>query len=129
VLWILRTGTQWRELPEKYPPFQTVHGRFLQWVRRGQLENVLRVLAGKLHEQNKLDLGEGFIDGSFAAAQKGGLATGKTKRGKETKIMAITAGSSVPLAVTAIVPHVRICARGEPEGSCLSRPEVADILR
>ena len=28
VLWILRTGAQWGELPEKYPPYQTVHGRF-----------------------------------------------------------------------------------------------------
>lgn len=28
VLWILRTGAQWRELPKKYPPYQTVHGRF-----------------------------------------------------------------------------------------------------
>lgn len=32
VLWILRTGAQWRELPKKYPPYQTVHGRFQQWV-------------------------------------------------------------------------------------------------
>lgn len=48
VLWILRTGAQWRELPKKYPPYQTVHGRFQQWVRSGQLEKALRVLAEKL---------------------------------------------------------------------------------
>jgi transposase len=71
VMWILRTGAQWRELPEKYPPYQTVHGRFQQWVRSGQLEKALRVLAEKLHEEGKLDLDEGFIDGSFAAAKKG----------------------------------------------------------
>jgi transposase len=71
VLWILRTGAQWRELPEKYPPYQTVHGRFQQWVRSGQLEKALRVLAEKLREEGKLDLDEGFIDGSFAAAKKG----------------------------------------------------------
>ena len=28
VLWVLGTGAQWRELPEKYPPFQTCHRRF-----------------------------------------------------------------------------------------------------
>jgi transposase len=71
VLWILRTGAQWRELPEKYPPYQTVHGRFQQWVRSGQLEKALQVLAEKLHEEGQLGLDEGFIDGSFAAAKKG----------------------------------------------------------
>jgi transposase len=71
VLWILRTGAQWRELPEKYPPYQTVHGRFQQWVRSGQLENALRALAEKLREEGKLELEEDFIDGSFAAAKKG----------------------------------------------------------
>lgn len=71
VLWILRTGAQWRKLPERYPPRQTVHGRFQQWVRNGQLEQALRALAGKLPEQGKLDLDEAFIDGSFAAAKKG----------------------------------------------------------
>ena len=38
VLWVLGTGAQWRELPEKYPPFQTCHRRFQQWVRSGKLE-------------------------------------------------------------------------------------------
>ena len=28
VLWVLGTGAQWRELPERYPPFQTCHRRF-----------------------------------------------------------------------------------------------------
>jgi hypothetical protein len=36
VLWVLGTGPQWRELPEKYPPFQTCHRRFQQWIRTGK---------------------------------------------------------------------------------------------
>ena len=36
VLWILGTGSQWRELPDRYPPFQTCHRRFQQWVRSGR---------------------------------------------------------------------------------------------
>ena len=71
VLWILRTGAQWRELPKKYPPHQTVHGRFQQWVRSGQLEKALRALAEKLRQEGKLNPDEGLIDGSFAAAKKG----------------------------------------------------------
>ena len=70
---MLRTGAQWRELPKKYPPRQTVHGRFQQWVRSGQLGKALRVLAEKLRQEGKLDPDEGFIDCSFAAAKKGAL--------------------------------------------------------
>jgi transposase len=38
ILWVLGTGAQWRELPKKYPPYQTCHRRFQQWVREGKLE-------------------------------------------------------------------------------------------
>ena len=48
ILWVLGTGAQWRELPQKYPPYQTGHRRFQHWVRAGKLERVLRVLAEEL---------------------------------------------------------------------------------
>jgi len=82
VLWILRTGEQWRELPAKYPPHQTGHRRVQQWVRKGQLEKALRVLARELHGQGRLDLEEGFIDGSFASAKKGVLAWARASGAK-----------------------------------------------
>ena len=31
VLWILRTGAPWAELPDRYPPYQTCHRYFQQW--------------------------------------------------------------------------------------------------
>src|SRR6266568_5566237 len=77
VLWILRTGAQWRELPSMYPPDQTVHGRFQQWVRSGQLEKALRILTEKLRQEGKLNPDEGWIDGSFAVAKKGALQWAK----------------------------------------------------
>ena len=73
VLWVLGTGAQWRELPEKYPPFQTCHRRFQQWVRSGKLEEALRLLARRLFEQGKLNLEEAFVDATFASAKKGAL--------------------------------------------------------
>ena len=71
VLWVLVTGAQWRELPEKYPPFQTCHRRFQQWVRGGKLEEALRRLARHLHERGQLNLEEAFVDATFASAKKG----------------------------------------------------------
>jgi len=35
VLWILGSGAQWSEMPPKYPPYQTCHRRFQQWIRDG----------------------------------------------------------------------------------------------
>ena len=73
VLWILGTGAQWRELPKKYPPFQTCHRRFQQWVRSGKLAKVLRQLAERLRAEGRLNLKEAFIDATFVAAKKGAL--------------------------------------------------------
>ena len=71
VLWILGSGAPWSELPAKYPPYQTCHRRFQQWVREGKLVEVLRLLAKHLHERGKLDLDEAFVDATFASAKKG----------------------------------------------------------
>ncbi|WP_211365283.1 IS5 family transposase [Polyangium fumosum] len=99
ILWIMRTGARWADLPERYPPYQTCHRRFQQWSKDGTLERILYALAGDLRDRGQLDLSEAFIDGTFVSAKKGGPASGRPKRGKGTKIMAIADGSGLPLAV------------------------------
>jgi transposase len=51
---MLGPGAQWRELPEKYPSYQTCHRRFQQWVREGKVEGILRV-AGCGHRKVRYD--------------------------------------------------------------------------
>ncbi len=77
VLWILKTGARWKDLPPRYPPYQTCHRRFQQWVRDGTMEQALRTLAQDLMERGGLDVREAFIDGTFSGAKKGDLALGK----------------------------------------------------
>ena len=78
VLWILRTGAQWAELPkDKFPPYQTCHRRFQRWVREGTLVQVLRTLAEDLLARGQLDLSETFIDASFSSAKKGAVRLGQ----------------------------------------------------
>jgi transposase len=72
MLWILRTGAQWKDLPTCYPPYQTCHRHFQQWVRLGVFERILRALATDLEERGGLDLSECSIDGTFVVAKKGG---------------------------------------------------------
>ena len=98
VFWVLRTGAPWHDLPRRYPPYQTCHRRFQQWQRSGLLTQLLQKLAEDLRDRGKLDLSESFIDATFSSAKKG-AAVGPTRRGKGSKIMAISDGHGLPLAV------------------------------
>jgi len=73
ILWILRTGAAWADLPDRYPPYQTCHRRFQTWCEDGRLHKILCKLAEDLLERGKLDLTEAYIDGSHAGAKKGAL--------------------------------------------------------
>ena len=79
ILWILRTGAPWADLPEKYPPYQTCHRRFQQWAEDGTLNKVIKQLARHLEETGKIKLKECFIDGTFVPAKKGALGWGKPR--------------------------------------------------
>ena len=72
ILWILRTGAPWKDLPERYPPYQTCHRRFQRWIEEGVLGDVLEALAEDLEERGQIDLSECYIDGTFVVAKKGG---------------------------------------------------------
>lgn len=71
VLWILRTGARWFDLPERYPPYQTCHRYYQEWVREGVLRRILELLAEDLHQRGKIDLSECFVDATFIGAKKG----------------------------------------------------------
>jgi transposase len=107
ILWVLRTGAPWADLPERYPSYQTCHRRFQEWVRSGIMRGVLEALAKDLQIRGRLDVREAFIDGSFAPAKKRGSKVGKTKRGKGTKIMAVADCHGLPVAVSveSATPH------------------------
>ena len=85
ILWVLRTGAPWRDLPERYPAYQTCHRRFQGWCRDGTLKRVLYSLAQDLYERGGIDLTECFIDGTFAGAKKGALVSGRRSGGREPR--------------------------------------------
>jgi transposase len=71
ILWVLRSGARWQDVPARFPPYHTCHRRFQQWVRDGTLQGVLEALAVDLRARGDLDLSECFIDGTFVVANKG----------------------------------------------------------
>ena len=71
VLWVLRTGAPWHDLPRRYPPYQTCHRRFQLWQRAGRLELPLQRLAEDLRDRGTIALSEAFVDATFAGTKKG----------------------------------------------------------
>jgi len=71
ILWILRSGARWYDLPERYPPYQTCHRRYQEWVQAGVLRKILEALADDLQTRGKFDLSECYIDATFVVAKKG----------------------------------------------------------
>lgn len=71
ILWVLRSGARWKDMPDRYPPYQTCHRRMQQWAEDGTLASVLDTVANELHERGDLDLSECFIDGTFSSAKRG----------------------------------------------------------
>ncbi|NJP05252.1 MAG: IS5 family transposase [Chloroflexaceae bacterium] len=82
ILWVLCSGARWKDLPERYPPYQTCHRRFQEWIDQGVFERMAQDLAAVLQEQNQIDLTECFIDGSFVEAKKGAAMSGVGKTAK-----------------------------------------------
>jgi transposase len=80
VLFRLRTGVPWRDLPERYGPWQTVYSRFRRWQRAGVWARVLAALQAEADAEGGLDWSLHFVDGTTVrahphaagAAQKGG---------------------------------------------------------
>ena len=89
VLWILRTGARWQDLPPRYGPYQTAHRRFQLWVRSGVMEKLLLTLAQHLKEAGGLDLTECFVDGTFVPAKKGGAWSEKPSAAKAPRSWAL----------------------------------------
>jgi transposase len=44
VLWVLRSGAHWHDLPERYGKWKTAHTRFSRWAKAGVWERVFEAL-------------------------------------------------------------------------------------
>ena len=103
VLWVLRTGAPWHDLPSRYPPYQTCHRRFQLWQRSGRLDRLLQRLAEDLRDRGKIDLSEAFVDATFASAKSLRLCSGPVHSGvafadEKSRNLFNSPGTSNPMA-------------------------------
>ena len=45
VLWIARSGARWRDLPERFGPYQTVKRRYYRWIEQGVFDRIFEAVA------------------------------------------------------------------------------------
>jgi len=77
ILYVLRTGCQWEDLPACYPPKSTVHDRLKAWSERGILEKLWQTLLIEYDDLKGIGWEWLSADGCITKAPLGGEATGK----------------------------------------------------
>jgi transposase len=82
ILWILRTGAPWRDLPERFGPWQTVYDHLRNWRRSGLYDRILQALQIRLDRQGEIDWDLWCIDGSSVRASR--AAAGAPKKAAAT---------------------------------------------
>jgi transposase len=121
-LWIDRTGAPWRDLPERYGPWQTVYDRFVRWRRDGTFERILARLRLRLDEEGRLDPGTWCVDGTTIRASRSAAGGGPARRAsRRTTASAARAAATAYPSAEYRLPDLRLTCLGSYERS-LERP-------
>lgn len=72
IIWILKTGAPWRDLPRRYGPWKTVHTRFLRWSKQGVLQRIFDDVS--VDSDNELTI----LDGSYVRVHQDAVGGKKT---------------------------------------------------
>jgi transposase len=79
ILWVMKTGAPWRDLPARFGPWQTVYDRFRRWRRAGTLDQAVARLQRDLDRAGLIDWSAFCIDSTTVRASR--AAAGALKRG------------------------------------------------
>ena len=55
MLWVLRTGAPWRDMPERYGAWQTCHCRLVRWQQSGLWTRLLQTLQAEADKQSTVE--------------------------------------------------------------------------
>jgi len=93
ILWRLKPGVPWRDLPDRYGPWQTVYTRFRRWQQAGVWARILANLQADADARGNLDGDRHFLDGTTIRAHPHAAGA---KKGAATKPSGPAAAASAP---------------------------------
>lgn len=88
ILWIIRTGAPWRDLPERYGPVGTVSSRFYRWRKEGIWDRIFAQVQQDADKAGDIDWEIHFVDGTSVRAHPHAAGA---KRGTQKRKLSDTA--------------------------------------
>ncbi|WP_406116402.1 IS5 family transposase [Streptomyces sp. NBC_01014] len=119
IVWKFRTGTAWRDVPERYGPWATLHTRFRRWALDGTFEHMLSAAQARADAAGDIDWLVS-VDSTIvrahqhaAGARKGGRshALGRSRGGLTSKIHLACDAVGRPLAFTLTGGNTNDCTQ------------------
>jgi len=93
ILWRLRTGAPWRDIPERSGNWSTIYSRFRRWRKAGIWDQALAALPAAADARGGLDWTLHFVDGTVVRAHQHAAGA---KKGAAIRPSAAAAAASRP---------------------------------
>lgn len=85
ILWLLRSGARWKDLPKHFPSPATCWRRLQEWSLSGLFAEIWSVLLEALDDLGEIDWEEALADGTFSRAKKGARASARRNAAREAR--------------------------------------------
>ena len=89
ILWVLKTGARWCDLPSEYPSRSTCWRRLKRWDEDGTWLRIWRALIAELDARGRLQWETAFIDGTFVSAKNTCLGSQWSRHGGGVQIVSV----------------------------------------
>ena len=129
ILYVLRTGCQWKALPRSLGSGSSAHRWFQQWVEAGVFKRMWKAGLVELEDKKGLDWAWQCMDGAMTKAPLGGEKTGKNptdraKSGVKRSVLAEGHGIPIGVAIAGANCHDKRLVEGTLESIPIQRPKV-----
>ncbi|MGW9437052.1 IS5 family transposase [Streptomyces sp. NPDC055607] len=126
IVWKLRTGSAWRDVPERYGPWRTLYTRFRRWALDGTFTRMLAAVQTERDGAGDIDWLVS-VDSTVARAHQHAAGARKKGLGPGDEVCDHAPGRSRGGLTTKI--HLACDGRGRPLGFVLTGGNVADCSR